>query len=148
MCATPCLSAWVQSIYLSMRGQKPAASAGSCAPRIARDAWLHVRGSSCVVRLMRLCIQDGCWVTEMIYTSRMDSQLGGSIRLTAEALSWTRGRKHMANTHEWWQTHTQAQPNPGLAVKSPKLSPEVMLGVWKQTDRSSVVDWVLKGVSA
>lgn len=62
------------------------------------DAWLYVKGSSCVVRLMRLRIEDGCRVTEMIYTRKTDRQLGGNICLYHWA-AVTDTQADITNTH-------------------------------------------------
>lgn len=60
--------------------------------------WLHERGSHCVVGLMRLCAESGCWVTEMIYGSRMDSRRGEAL---ASPQSCCRGRRarHQSGSH-------------------------------------------------
>lgn len=93
-----------------MWGQKTGSICWELCTADSWAAWLHVRGSSCVVRLMRLCIEDCRWVTEMIYASRMDGQLGGNIRLTAEPLSQTQRRRaymHVKHTHTVAGSHAQ-----------------------------------------
>lgn len=79
-------------------------STRSCIWAIAH-VWLYVRGSPCVVRLIRLCIKDTCWMAVMIYASRMDSELRGNIHLTIELLSKTHRRE--AFTHSSPGMHTQ-----------------------------------------
>lgn len=128
-----CLCAQMCSVYIfvCVRAES-AVTAGGCAPQIA--AWLIVRGASCVVRLMRLCIDYGCWVTEMMYESRMDSQLGENIRLGTKGLSQTYAESitHMPNMHIHIFT---------LTLNNPKQSPES----WKEAGHFSVVVEELKG---
>lgn len=78
---------------------------------------------------MRLCIESGCWVTEMIYGSRMDSQRGERRR--------SRRWAAVAGTHAG-----------SLAINSPELSAEHRLRVWKQSDCRSALIGELRAVLA
>lgn len=78
-------SMWVQ------RGRKKGSASNNRESWAASEGtWLRERGSHCVVGLMRLCAESGCWVTEMIYGSRMDSRRGGA---SASPQSCCRGRR-------------------------------------------------------
>lgn len=101
VCATACLSAWVWNVYICLCEGKTGSGELSTADRW--DAWLHLRGSSCVVRLMRLVVEWQRWFTPAGWTVNWETFVSPLSRCHRHT-----GGEHICVAHKVVNTHAHS----------------------------------------